>query len=312
LTALIDDEAKRAGIDPRIMQGIRAGESGKGSRYDKKDDAVESSWEPFQLNRRGGLGTEFERDTGKDVRDPSTIAAQARWVANYIKRHGERGVGKKWMGYKGPRDADPRWGNSGYAPKGTETADKRPGPVEVAKGLAEVAGGVHPLGGKGRFTSDIGMRNHPFGGGAKFHAGIDLAAPVGTPVQAMKPGKVGIGRSGDVTVTAEDGSSTTYRHVVPSVEDEAQVKAGQVIASLRAGRGTPGGDPRSTGPHLHLEGRDTKGELVDPKGLLAARERNEQTREAMRQWPSAWRDRQEREDQPELSTAAGFQAGGAE
>jgi len=36
-----------------------------------------------------------------------------RWVANYIKKHGTNG---QWNGYHGPRDADPRWGESGYRP----------------------------------------------------------------------------------------------------------------------------------------------------------------------------------------------------
>lgn len=115
LTKLIDEAAKAEGIDPRIMEGIRAGESGHGSRYDKKDDALESSWGPFQLNRRRGLGVEFEKDTGLDVRDPRTIPAQAKWVARYIKRHG--GPNGQWMGYHGPRNADPKWGDSGYVPQ---------------------------------------------------------------------------------------------------------------------------------------------------------------------------------------------------
>ena len=80
LTKLIDEAAAKEGIDSRIMEGIRAGESGHGSNYDKKDDAIESSWGPFQLNRRRGLGVEFEKDTGLDVRNPSTIPAQAAWV----------------------------------------------------------------------------------------------------------------------------------------------------------------------------------------------------------------------------------------
>jgi hypothetical protein len=120
LTALITAEANRAGIDPRIMEGIRAGESAHGAKYDVKDDSLESSWGPFQLNRRRGLGVEFERDTAAqraklgfgDLRDPRTIPLQARWVANYIKRHG--GTNAQWMGYRGPRDANPKWGESGY------------------------------------------------------------------------------------------------------------------------------------------------------------------------------------------------------
>ena len=124
LTKLINEEAARAGIDPRIMEGIRAGESAHGNHYDVKDDALESSWGPFQLNRRRGLGVDFERETGLDVRNPATIAAQARWVARYIKKHG--GANGQWMGYRGPRDADPRWGDSGYKPAPTVVAPKTP------------------------------------------------------------------------------------------------------------------------------------------------------------------------------------------
>ena len=61
LTKLIDETAKRHGIDPRIMEGIRAGESLHRNTYDVKDDAMELSWGPFQLNRRSGLGVQFER-----------------------------------------------------------------------------------------------------------------------------------------------------------------------------------------------------------------------------------------------------------
>jgi hypothetical protein len=121
LTRLITDAAKRAGIDPRLMEGIRAGESNRNSRYDVKNDAMESSWGPFQLNRRSGMGVRFERETADerkrlglgDLRDPRTIPMQADWVAKYIARTHDM---SPWMGYRGPRDADPRWGDSGYIP----------------------------------------------------------------------------------------------------------------------------------------------------------------------------------------------------
>jgi len=58
-------------------EGIRAGESGHKSTYDKVDNARESSWGPFQLNGHGGLGNQFEKDIGLYVRDPGTIPAQA-------------------------------------------------------------------------------------------------------------------------------------------------------------------------------------------------------------------------------------------
>jgi hypothetical protein len=145
LTELINEEARRAGIDPRIMQGIRAGESGHKSTYDKKDDALESSWKPFQLNRRRGTGTEFEKETGLDVRDPSTIPAQVRWVANYLRKKYAKNPNyspyPNWQGFKGPRNADPRWGESGYHPS-KEQADKREAPKgeshpAAVKGMTE-------------------------------------------------------------------------------------------------------------------------------------------------------------------------------
>ncbi|SDA25008.1 hypothetical protein SAMN02799622_03532 [Methylobacterium sp. UNC378MF] len=124
LTALIEREARAAGVDPRIMFGIRAGESGKrqnrnnpDAAYDKKDDALESSWGPFQLNRRRGLGVQFEKETGLDVRDRNTIPDQVRWVARGLAKNGRRWL-RNWMGYHGDRDADPRWGDSGYVPQG--------------------------------------------------------------------------------------------------------------------------------------------------------------------------------------------------
>jgi murein DD-endopeptidase MepM/ murein hydrolase activator NlpD len=257
LTRLVEVEAAKAGIDPRIMHGIRAGESGKrqngsnpAAAYDRKDDAVESSWGPFQLNRRKGLGVQFEKETGLDVRDPATIPDQVRWVAEGLKKNGRKWLGN-WMGYRGDRDADPRWGDSGYVPSTSARAQG-----------SGVEGGIHPLDGAGRISSDFGMRTHPILGGRRMHAGIDIAAQAGTNVKSMTEGLVSIGASGDVTVKNPDGSSRTYRHVVPNVADGARVAAGQVIAQLRAH------DSRSTGPHLHLEARDKDGNLMDPKALL--------------------------------------------
>lgn len=135
LNDLITNAARKAGIDPRIMHGIRAGESLKRPGwYDRKHDALESSWGPFQLNRRRGLGVEFERDTADirkklglgDLRDRRTIALQAEWVANYIANKGPRAL-RHWMGYRGPVNPSPRWGDSGYDPDALPEARRRAG-----------------------------------------------------------------------------------------------------------------------------------------------------------------------------------------
>ncbi|MDR3461717.1 MAG: hypothetical protein P4L76_05305 [Beijerinckiaceae bacterium] len=121
LTKLTDIEATAAGIDPRIMHGIRAGESGHGGSYDVGDINNGPAYGPWQLNvGPGRLGDKFQRETGLDLRDPSTIPEQTRWVARYIARRlkadPDYNPGREWFGYHGNRDASPRWGDSGYAP----------------------------------------------------------------------------------------------------------------------------------------------------------------------------------------------------
>lgn len=143
LTALYEAEAKRAGIDPRYMHGIRAGESLKSDKYDVKSDSKEDSYGPFQLNRRGGLGAEFEKQTGLDLHDPKTIPAQVRWAAEHIKKrlaaNPNYNPGSEWYGYRGLQDANPNWGDSGYKPTqvGGNVA-----PVNGVGGLEQNQGGA--------------------------------------------------------------------------------------------------------------------------------------------------------------------------
>ena len=126
-------------------------------------------------------------------------------------------------------------------------------------------GQFDPLGGAARrYTSGFGMRDHPVRGGRRMHYGQDMAAPTGTPVSAMQGGRItAIGRMGDVTVTHADGSTKTYRHIDPSGLKVGQdIEGGAQIGTLRAR------DPRSTGPHLHLEATDAQGQRYDPRAEI--------------------------------------------
>ncbi|GAA0440895.1 hypothetical protein Aca07nite_29350 [Actinoplanes capillaceus] len=113
------------------------------------------------------------------------------------------------------------------------------------------------------FTSAYGVR---FG---KLHAGIDLAAPEGTPYKAVHGGTVtAAGYSGgygySVTIRQDDGTEIIYAHsrrVV--VEKGEQVKAGQVIGEV-------GNTGYSYGTHLHLEVH-VKGTPTDPITFLQDR-----------------------------------------
>jgi murein DD-endopeptidase MepM/ murein hydrolase activator NlpD len=132
------------------------------------------------------------------------------------------------------------------------------------------ADSFYPLvGTQGRISSPYGMRRHPIHGDMRMHNGVDIAAPAGTAVQAMLGGEVTkVNKYGDVTVKHADGSTKTYRHIAPVVREGQSIEAGTSIGSLRHGRNVQGGDPRSTGPHLHLEATDAQGNRIDPTSLI--------------------------------------------
>jgi murein DD-endopeptidase MepM/ murein hydrolase activator NlpD len=112
----------------------------------------------------------------------------------------------------------------------------------------------------GTFTSPFGMR------WGRLHAGIDIAAPVGTPIRAADSGTVQIaswyGGYGNYTCIGHGGGvSTCYGHQSSiGVSVGQNVSQGQVI-------GACGSTGNSTGPHLHFEIR-INGSPVDPMGYL--------------------------------------------
>ena len=101
-------------------------------------------------------------------------------------------------------------------------------------------------------SSAFGMRKDPFTGTQRFHKGIDLAAPAGTPVVAALPGKVvsagyESGYGNTVLVEHDGGLQTRYGHLA-----SVNVKAGDVVTSEDT-LGKVGSTGRSTGAHLHFE-----------------------------------------------------------
>jgi murein DD-endopeptidase MepM/ murein hydrolase activator NlpD len=113
------------------------------------------------------------------------------------------------------------------------------------------------------FTSAYGVR---FG---KLHAGIDLAAPDGTPYKAVHGGTVtaagyagGYGYS--ITIRQDDGTEMIYAHSRRTLVEKGDVvKAGQVIGEV-------GNTGYSYGTHLHLEVH-VNGTPVDPITFLEER-----------------------------------------
>ena len=115
-----------------------------------------------------------------------------------------------------------------------------------------------------RISSRFGLRHHPVLGFTRLHAGVDFAAPPGTPVLAAGAGSVveagpngGYGRW--VKISHDGGlrpATRTCRASPPACHRRVHVRQGQVI-------GFVGSTGLSTGPHLHFE-LHRNGRPVDP------------------------------------------------
>jgi murein DD-endopeptidase MepM/ murein hydrolase activator NlpD len=99
--------------------------------------------------------------------------------------------------------------------------------------------------------------------GGHFHSGIDLAAPLGTPVHAALGGRAHLVRTQGgyglrVELTHSGGQLTLYGHLSGvDVGDGDEVAPGDVV-------GRVGSSGNSTGPHLHFEVRRA-GVAEDPR-----------------------------------------------
>ena len=116
----------------------------------------------------------------------------------------------------------------------------------------------------GIFTSGFGYR------WGALHAGIDLAAPIGTPIYAASDGVVvdagpTAGYGAWVKIRHADGTVTLYGHVNTwDVQIGQRVFAGDQIATV-------GNRGNSTGPHCHFEVLLGGTNRTDPVPWLAAR-----------------------------------------
>lgn len=117
-----------------------------------------------------------------------------------------------------------------------------------------------------RISSDYGNRMHPTLKINKFHNGLDMAAPGGSPILAAADGKVaaaGYSSSMGNYIMIDHGDKlyTIYMHASALyVSKGDEVSAGQKIAAV----GTTG---RSTGNHLHF-GVRLNGQYVNPYNYL--------------------------------------------
>lgn len=138
--------------------------------------------------------------------------------------------------------------------------------------------GVFPVASFGGYTSGFGMRSHPLSGDVRPHYGIDIAAPLASPIRSWWAGTVS-----EVIVDGGCGNglvirSGSYEHIYCHLGGQAgngfyrsggvllqvgqRVATGQVIAHV----GLTGS---TTGPHLHW-GMRYRGVWMDPARVLRA------------------------------------------
>lgn len=105
----------------------------------------------------------------------------------------------------------------------------------------------------GVVTSGFGPRVAPIPGASTFHDGIDIGAPLGTPIYAASDGFVlyagpASGFGTEIVLSHRGGITTVYGHVSRLLVTSGPVAVGQPIALV-------GDEGESTGPHLHFEVR---------------------------------------------------------
>lgn len=138
------------------------------------------------------------------------------------------------------------------------------GDAYLPKGTGAFAGYIWPA--KGVLTSGYGWR------WGRMHKGIDIAAPIGTPIHAAAPGVVTYagwnsgGYGNLVEITHSDGSVTLYAHNDRILVREGQnVDQGEQIAEM-------GSTGYSTGPHSHFEVHLPGQGAVNPMAYLGGGE----------------------------------------
>ena len=153
-------------------------------------------------------------------------------------------------------------GNSSPAPT-TESPTAETQPILIAG---------YPLQSEATVALAYGWQINPTTGAVFFHSGVDLLAPVGTPVQAIAPGTIVFaeqqGSYGQLVIINHSGGlQSRYAHL-----GDIQVSLGQKV-NQGDFLGTVGttGEPSGSQPHLHFEMRsssDLGWVAEDPKGYL--------------------------------------------
>lgn len=121
----------------------------------------------------------------------------------------------------------------------------------------------------GDVSSPFGWRIHPISKVKKFHNGLDIAEPGGTPIKSVCTGTVissyySSSAGNYVIVQDVTGYTVHYMHMTERyVTQGTEIKRGELI-------GTVGTTGNSTGNHLHIGVKDENGEWLNPSFLVSS------------------------------------------
>lgn len=119
---------------------------------------------------------------------------------------------------------------------------------------------------QGDVTSAFGAGPDPLEETEQQHSGVDIAAPLGTPILAALEGIVAATGEDEaygktVAIQHGDGIETVYAHCA-----SVSVQAGQFVAQSEE-IATVGATGKASGPHLHFEIR-VDGAAIDPARVM--------------------------------------------
>lgn len=145
----------------------------------------------------------------------------------------------------------------------TEEEKEHYGNYKLSSGGQQVYGPVMVEDWTNLISSNFGERIHPITGQRTFHNGVDVAVPTGTKLYSAVNGTVTVAQYSEtagnyIRVQTESGWVVTFMHM-----DTLAVSAGQKIERGDF-VGHSGNTGRSTGPHLHLEVRDSNNNPINP------------------------------------------------
>lgn len=249
---------KRYNVDPAILIGIAMVEStfnpkALGPVLPEGDRAM--GLMQFRPATFEWIGVDGDGDGKKDILNPiDSIFSAARYLNHLgISKNLEKALNR----YSGG-------GGKKYINNVMRYAR------QVKSGQTVIGGGngflAWPVPTHRAISSHYGTRI--LGGKRDDHKGIDIAAPIGTPIVAAADGVVlhsgsASGFGNMIAIDHGNGIVTVYGHMYKGgllVKKGEKVKKGQIIAEV-------GNSGRSTGPHLHFQ-VEVKGKPVNPLRYL--------------------------------------------